>query len=166
MLTLMRHAKSSWDNSGLADHDRPLNGRGQRDAPEMARRIHEAAIRPSLIVSSPATRTWETAKALATEISYPIEFLQRDNKLYAASLDTLIDFIGQQDPGVNNVVVVGHNPGMTEFANYLCPGLTDNMPTCGVVSVTIDTDNWDLRKNNTVTLDLYDYPKRVSTRLH
>lgn len=165
-LTLLRHAKSSWDNSGLADHDRPLNGRGQRDAPEMARRIHEAAIRPSLIVSSPATRTWETAKALATEISYPIEFLQRDNQLYLASLDTLLDFIGQQDPGFNNVVVVGHNPGMTEFANYLCPGLTDNMPTCGVVSVTIDTDDWDLRKNNTVTLDLYDYPKRISTRLH
>jgi phosphohistidine phosphatase len=163
-LTLLRHAKSSWDNSGLADHDRPLNGRGRRDAPEMARRIHEAAIRPSLIVSSPATRTWETAKALATEISYPIEFLQRDNKLYLASLDTLIDFVGQQDPGFNNVVVVGHNPGMTEFANYLCPGLTGNMPTCGVVSVTIDTDDWNLRKNSPVTLNLYDYPKKINTR--
>ena len=163
-LTLLRHAKSSWDNHGLADHERPLNSRGLRDAPEMARRIHEAAIRPSLIVSSPATRTWETAKALAAEISYPIEFLQRDNKLYLASLDTLIDFVGKQDPGFNNIVVVGHNPGMTNFANFLSPGLTTNVPTCGVVSVSIDTDDWDLRKKNVVTLDLYDYPKRISTR--
>ena len=165
-LTLLRHAKSSWDDSGLADHERPLNDRGMRDAPEMARRIHEAAIRPSLIVSSPARRTWETAKALANEISYPLEFLQRDNKLYLASVDTLIDYIGQQDIGFNNVVLVGHNPGITDLANFLSPGVTRNMPTCGVVSVTIDSDDWDLRKDRAVTLDLYEYPKRLSTRLH
>ena len=164
-LTLLRHAKSSWDNEGLPDQDRPLNERGKRDAPEMAQRIHEAAIRPSLIVSSPATRTWETAKAVAAEISYPIEFLQRDNKLYLASLDSLIDFVGQQDPGFNNVLVVGHNPGMTDFANFLCPGIADNVPTCGVLSVTIDTDDWNLRKNDAVTLNFFDYPKKISTRL-
>ena len=164
-LTLLRHAKSSWDDSDLSDHERPLNNRGARDAPEMAQRMHQAAIRPSLIISSPARRTWETAKALANELSYPLEFLQRDNKLYLASVDTLIDYVGQQDIGFNNVVVVGHNPGITNFANFLCPGVTQNMPTCGVVSVTIDSDDWDLRKGRTVTLDLYDYPKRLSTRL-
>ena len=164
-LTLLRHAKSSWDDSGLADHERPLNDRGARDAPEMAQRIHEAGIRPSLIISSPARRTWETAKALANEISYPTEFLQRDNKLYLASLDTLIDYVGKQDNGFNNIVVVAHNPGITDFANFLCPGVTANMPTCGVLSVTIDADDWDLRKNRGVTLNLYDYPKRLSTRL-
>jgi phosphohistidine phosphatase len=164
-LTLLRHAKSSWDDSGLSDHERPLNDRGSRDAPEMAKRIHDAGIRPSLIVASPARRTWETAKALAAEISYPIEFLQRDNKLYLASLDTLIDYIGEQDVGFNNIVIIGHNPGMTDFANFLSPGITRNLPTCGVVSVSIDADDWNLRKNKPVTLDLYDYPKRLSTRL-
>ena len=94
-----------------------------------------------MIVSSPATRTWETAKALAAEISYPIEFLQRDNKLYLASLDTLIEFIGKQDPGFNNIVLIGHNPGITNLVNFLSPGLTTNVPTCGVVSVSIDTDD-------------------------
>lgn len=165
-LTLLRHAKSSWDNSGLADHDRPLNGRGERDAPEMARRIRDASIRPSLIVSSPAKRTWDTAKALASEISYPLEFLQRDNKLYLANLETLIDYVSQQDTGFNNIVVVGHNPGITDFANFLSPGVTRNMPTCSIVSVSIDSDDWDLRKNPGITLNLYDYPKRLSTRLH
>lgn len=158
-LTLLRHAKSSWSHNGLADHERPLNKRGKRDAPEMARRIHAAGIRPSLILSSPAVRAWTTAKIIAAEISYPLEFLQRDKHLYLAGLDNLIDIVDAQENGFNNILIVGHNPGLTYFANYLCPELTANMPTCGVVSVTIDADSWDLRHANPVTLDLYDYPK-------
>ena len=160
VLTLLRHAKSSWSDSSLADHERPLNRRGERDAPEMARRIHEAAIRPSLIISSPAVRAWTTAKAVAREISYPIEFLQREKDLYLASLSTLIDVVGEQDNGFNSLIVVGHNPGMTEFSNYLVPGLTGNLPTAGVVSVTIDADSWDLHNLPEVTLNMHDYPKK------
>lgn len=160
VLTLLRHAKSSWDDSSLADHERPLNRRGERDAPEMARRIHEAAIRPSLIISSPAVRAWTTAKAVAREISYPVEFLQREKDLYLASLSTLIDVVAEQDAGFNNLMVVGHNPGMTEFANYLVAGLTNNLPTAGVVSVALDTDSWDLHQVPDVTLNLHDYPKK------
>ena len=129
----------------------------------MARRIHAAGIRPSLIVSSPATRAWITAKFVAKEIAYPNEFLQRDNTLYGASLDTLISFLGRQDSGFNSILMVGHNPGLTEFANYLVPNVTSNLPTAGVISVTIDSDDWDLRDKKTITLELFDYPKRVST---
>ena len=129
----------------------------------MARRINEAGIRPSLIVSSPATRAWNTAKFLAKEISYPNEFLQRDNKLYGASLDTLIRYLASQDSGFNSILMVGHNPGLTEFANYLVPDVTNNLPTAGVLSVQIDSDDWDLRDAKSITLELYDYPKRVST---
>ena len=77
LLTIVRHAKSSWKDTSLRDRDRPLNKRGKRDAPEMGRRIAAAGIRPSLIVSSPATRAWTTAKVIANEIGYPREFLQR-----------------------------------------------------------------------------------------
>ena len=125
------------------------------------RRIHEAAIRPSLIISSPAVRAWTTAKAVAREISYPIEFLQREKDLYLASLSTLIDVVGEQDNGFNSLMVVGHNPGLTEFANYLVPGLTGNLPTAGVVSVAIDADSWDLHNLPEVTLNLHDYPKKA-----
>ena len=129
----------------------------------MARRIHAAGIRPSLIVSSPATRAWITAKFVAKEMAYPNEFLQRDNTLYGASLDTLISFLGRQDSGFNSILMVGHNPGLTEFANYLVPNVTGNLPTAGVISVTIDSDDWDLRDKKSITLELFDYPKRVST---
>lgn len=158
-LTLVRHAKSSWKDATLADRDRPLNKRGQRDAPEMGRRMAEAGIRPSLIVSSPALRAWTTARAVAKAIGYPLEFLQRENGLYLASVDEILDVIVAQDPTFNSLMLVGHNPGFTSFANYLVPGLTGNLPTAGVVSVQIDQDHWDLYARPEAELVLYDFPK-------
>jgi len=158
-LTLLRHAKSSWKDASLQDRERPLNGRGQRDAPVMAERIKDAGIRPSLILSSPATRAWTTAKAIAHEIGYPAEFLQQDERLYHASVRSLLGVISEQDPGFNNVMIVGHNPGLTDFANYLIPDLTDNIPTCGVVSFEIDREDWNLDSDAENKLMIYDYPK-------
>tara|TARA_R110000782_G_scaffold30345_1_gene75458 strand:+ start:596 stop:1090 length:495 start_codon:yes stop_codon:yes gene_type:complete len=158
-LTLARHAKSSWDDSSLPDRERPLNRRGERDAPEMGRRIAGHGIRPSLIIASPALRAWETARIIAREINYPIEFLQRENRLYLASLDTLLDTVVAQDEGFNNLMLVGHNPGLTEFANFLVPGICDNLPTAGIFSVEIETDDWSLYARPATKLAVYDYPK-------
>ena len=162
-LTILRHAKSSWKNSGLSDHDRPLNARGERDAPIMAERIQQAGIRPSLILSSPAVRAWATAKVLAQEISYPNEFLQRHERLYHAGVRRIVEVLSEQDVGFNSILIVGHNPGLTDFANYLVPGLTHNIPTCGVVSVTVDTEDWNLKSVNGAELAVYDYPKKKSS---
>jgi phosphohistidine phosphatase len=158
-LTLVRHAKSSWKDTSLADRERPLNKRGKRDAPEMGRRIAAAGIRPSLIVSSPAVRAWTTAKVIADEIGYPREFLQRDNALYLASVNGILDVIASQDVGFNNLMLVGHNPGFTDLANYLVPGLTNNVPTAGVISVELDTDDWSIYDRPDTKLLLYDFPK-------
>ena len=160
-LTLLRHAKSSWDEPGLADHDRPLNSRGERDVPRMASRLADAGIRPSLILSSPALRAWTTARLVAREIGYPVEFLQREQRLYMAGVKTLIDVIGKQEHRFNNVVLVGHNPGLTELAQFLVPGVTDNIPTCGLVSVFIDADDWDVRSRDKVRLNVFDFPKNA-----
>lgn len=161
-LTLVRHAKSSWKDSSLADRDRPLNKRGERDAPVMARRIAAAGIRPSLIVSSPAVRAWRTAKAVAREIGYPIEFLQRESDLYLASLREIQEVLAAQDEKFNSLMLIGHNPGLTSFANFLVPGLTDNVPTAGVVSVNINQDDWNLDEQPLADLVLFDYPKKKS----
>ena len=161
-LTILRHAKSSWKDSSLSDHDRPLNKRGEGDAPVMGARIQQAGIRPSLILCSPAVRAWTTAKLIAQEISYPNEFLQRDERLYLAGMQRIIDLLCEQDLGFNSIMIVGHNPGFTDFANYLVPGLTNNIPTCGVVSVIIDTDDWNLKTDKNAELVTYDYPKKRS----
>lgn len=159
-LTLVRHAKSSWDDTSLADRDRPLSKRGERDAPKMGKRIEKAGIRPSLILSSPAVRAWTTARLVAAEIGYPLEFLQREEALYLASVGDMLELIAAQDDGFNHLMLFGHNPGFTDFANYLVPGLTGNVPTAGVVSVSIDTDSWDLRDRPGTELVVYDYPKK------
>jgi len=103
-LTILRHAKSSWKDSSLSDRDRPLNKRGKRDAPIMALRIHQSGIRPSLILSSPAVRAWKTAKIVAQEISYPNEFLQRDERLYHAGVRRIIDVLSEQDVAFNSIL--------------------------------------------------------------
>ena len=159
-LTLVRHAKSSWKDRTLRDRDRPLNKRGTRDAPVMGQRIAAAGIRPSLIVSSPAVRAWTTAKVVAGELSYPLEFLQRDEDLYLASLDNWLDVVAAQDEGFNSIMLFGHNPGLTDFAIFLSPGLTPNVPTSGVVSVNIERDDWQLYERPKTELLLYDYPKK------
>lgn len=160
ILTIVRHAKSSWKDTSLSDRKRPLNTRGERDAPVMGRRIHEHGIRPSLIITSPAKRAWTTAKIIAREIHYPLEFLQREDGLYLASLDEILDTIVAQDNGFNNLMIVGHNPGLTDFANFLVPGLANNLPTAGVVSVEIDQDDWSLYTQPQARLLVHDWPKK------
>lgn len=159
-LTLLRHAKSSWNDSSLADHERPLNKRGERDAPVMGARIQEAGIRPSLILTSPAVRAWTTAKIVAREISYPLEFLQREERLYHAGVRRILEVLSQQDASFNSVMVVGHNPGLTDFANYLVPDVTHNIPTCGIVSFKIESDDWNINDSKSIEFAHYDYPKK------
>ena len=127
----------------------------------MGQRILEHGIRPSLIISSPATRAWTTAKIIAREINYPPEFLQREETLYLASLDEILDTIVAQDNGFNNLMVVGHNPGLTDLVNFLVPGLTNNLPTAGVVSVEIDRDDWSLYTQPQARLLIHDWPKKT-----
>jgi phosphohistidine phosphatase len=93
-------------------------------------------------------------------MAYPIEFLQREPDLYHAGTALLFDVIGRQDEGFNNLVLVGHNPGLTELTNLLVPGLTSNVPTAGFVSVLVDTDTWELRGSKSVDLLEYNYPKK------
>jgi phosphohistidine phosphatase len=159
-LTLLRHANSSWKDRNLPDHARPLNRRGEKDAPAMAARISDAGIRPSLILSSPAVRAWNTAKIVAKEINYPIEFLQREQELYMADVGDFLTLLGRQDEKFNSVMLVGHNPGLTDFANYLMPNLADNIPTSGVVSMTVETDGWSLAPGSGVELLVFDYPTK------
>jgi phosphohistidine phosphatase len=79
--------------------------------------------------------------------------------LYHAGVRRIIDVLAEQDAAFNSIMIVGHNPGFTDFANHLVQDLTHNIPTCGVVSVIIDTDDWDLKTEKKIELATYDYPK-------
>lgn len=159
-LTLLRHAKSSWGQPDLGDHDRPLNQRGRHDAPLMGRRLAAHGVRPSLIVTSPAKRARQTVKLLAREIGYPIEFLQTEKSLYLAEPATILEVIEGQEDTFGDIVVCAHNPGMTDLANQLSGQSIDNLPTCGIVILEADTDSWNEISDSPHRFIAFDYPKK------
>jgi len=159
-LTLLRHAKSSWSQHGLSDHDRPLNQRGQRDAPIMGRRLITHGARPSLIVTSTANRARQTAELLAGEIGFPIEYLHTEESLYLADPATILETIELQEDTFKDIVVCAHNPGITDLANRLTGQSIDNVPTCGIVIIEADTDSWIEIADAPREFIAFDYPKK------
>ena len=161
-ITLIRHAKSSWKNPELEDVDRPLNKRGERDAPIMGERLVAWGARPSLIMTSPALRARMTARIIAEQINYPREFLQREVELYLADPETILRVIAAQDDGFKDIVVIGHNPGLTQLANLLTGAGIDNIPTCGVVAIEVKIPSWEDLDGQRGELLLFDSPKKLT----
>jgi phosphohistidine phosphatase len=161
-LTLMRHAKSAWGNSGLADIDRSLNERGLKDAPLMGSWLKERGERPSLILCSSALRARETARAIADQLSYPREFMQSEAKLYLASPEQILAVLAAQEAGFNHILLCGHNPGITELVNLLCNSHIDNVPTSGTLSMDADITNWSGLQRSGCSLRFFQAPKTLA----
>ncbi len=159
-LTLVRHAKSDWGDPRLEDFDRPLNGRGERDAPEMARRLAEAGLAPTLMVSSPAVRALATAKAFAKAFGYPVKKIRRADEAYLATPGTLLEIVRGTGGRSRHVMLFGHNPGISEFAALLS-GEHDlgELPTAAVVSFSVDVRDWATLRPGAAERIFHDYPK-------
>jgi phosphohistidine phosphatase len=140
-LVLVRHAKSAWGDPTLADHDRPLNDRGRRDAPEMGRRLRERGVAPDAILSSTAVRARSTAEAIAEELGTAHGVLAFDERLYGSLPETILSVVAEVDDDVTTVLVVAHDPGMSDLANRLS-GEIEHMPTCGVAEFRFAAWSW------------------------
>ncbi|MEO8467523.1 MAG: histidine phosphatase family protein [Gammaproteobacteria bacterium] len=161
-LILLRHAKSSWSAEGLADFERPLSGRGERDAPLMAARLRERSIRPTLVLSSPALRARRTAELVAAEFDDFDEGIKLDARLYLATPAEILAVVVEQVDELDCLLVVGHNPGLTELSNLLLPGLDlENLPTAGVVVSDFAAERWAEIRSAGRRLFYYDYPKNA-----
>ena len=159
-LLICRHAKSSWQEPHLHDFDRPLNKRGERDAPEMGRRLAQQEVRPDLIMSSPAVRALATALHYARQLGIPPEQIRRNPAQYAASTSKLIELIRTVDPGVHTLMLVGHNPESTSLANELGGLSIENIPTSGIVALAFSGCTWADLAAGSGTLLFFDYPKK------
>lgn len=165
-IALLRHAKASWADGSLEDRDRPLSKRGERDAPVIAGRMVNGGGRPSLILTSTAKRARQTARFVARKIGYPVEFIQGEPDLYQAGPKTILDVIARQDKSFNDIVVCAHNPGITDLANVLCNAGIDHVPTCGIVILAAEIDDWSELGDADCTLIEFDYPKKRSPAGH
>jgi phosphohistidine phosphatase len=160
-LTLVRHAKSSWDHPGLTDFERPLNQRGIRDAPRMGSRLAARNEPPQSIISSPAVRALTTAKVIASALGYRAAGIIADERLFHAYSEQLLDVIRGFDASLRHVMLVGHNPGLTNLVEQLAQAGIANIPTCGIVVIDFSIDHWRDLSDGAGELLLFDYPKNI-----
>ncbi len=139
-LLVLRHAKSSWKDSGVADFERPLNARGRRASDLIGRFIRKKKLNPDLVLSSNATRARETI-GLVLESARLIVELRYDERLYLASADRLAEIISQIEDDRSQVMLVGHNPGMEELLPRLT-GVVGRMPTGALAKIVLQVDRW------------------------
>ena len=159
ILLLVRHAKSSWDQPGISDFDRPLNERGKKDAPQMAKRVKEKGIELDHLVSSTAKRAKKTAKYFAEEFGLKKEDIKLIEELYGATQSEFLQTIKSIDDKYRIVALFSHNPGITDFASSLTNIRVDDMPTCAVFALQIKADSWKDFINAEKSFLFFDYPK-------
>lgn len=158
-LTLIRHAKSSWDEPSLKDFDRPLNARGQSDAPLMGKILKQRLPPIDLMLSSPALRAHTTARILAEKLGYPESDIRMDKSLYGASRQALLKCITAVDSRYRHVVLVAHNPGLEDLGNFL-GGDIDHMPTCAALTLEFPLDDWRAVDRAGGTMVSFEFPKK------
>lgn len=159
-LFLIRHAKSSWSDAGMRDFDRPLNARGFRDAPFMAKLLAGKAGHLDRIVSSPANRAFTTSTFFAEAFDIPIANIQKEERIYEASSGTVLDLIQSFDNSWNQVALFGHNPAFTNVANMFSNEYISNMPTCCIAQITAIDANWSEFNGDTASLRALYFPKQ------
>lgn len=160
LLFVVRHAKSSWKDLSLDDHDRPLNKRGERDALLMGKRI-SSWIKPDILISSTAFRALRTAEIISSQTGYKRDDIDLNKKIYFSGKNRLLKIVQNIDNKHNSAMIFGHNPEFTNFVNFLTGDDIANIPTCGVAVILIETDTWRLASQKNSSLISYDFPKRL-----
>jgi len=150
-LLVLRHAKSSWNDPALDDHERPLNKRGRRDAPRMGELVGECGLIPDVIISSDAVRARLTAAAVAEAARYAGEILL-DPHLYLASPADILSLLATVRANAGTVMIVGHNPGLEKLVEQLT-GERQDLPTAALAQIGLPIDQWrDLKPSTRGTL--------------
>jgi len=159
-LFIIRHAKSDQSFFGN-DFERPLNERGNADAPLMAKRLQVKVEKIDALISSPAVRAKQTAELFAGVLAFPIKEIDFVSALYHAPAEVFYDVIAGLPEDFDNAAIYAHNPGITHFVNSLDSGIqVDNMPTCAIFAVTADISRWDQFLKAKKRSLFFDYPKK------
>ncbi|QNL49541.1 histidine phosphatase family protein [Olivibacter sp. SDN3] len=159
-LYLIRHAKSDW-SLNLPDFERPLNKRGIRDAPIMAKRLAAQVQTPELVITSPAQRALSTALTFADILAKDQKAFIQESDLYEADTSTWLHVINGINDRYDCVAGFGHNPGITHFTQYVTDKFDVDFPTCAIALITFDIESWQEVSRGIGTLVWFDYPKAI-----
>lgn len=159
---IIRHAKSSWANFNQSDFERPLNDRGHKDAPAMAKRLLDKNISIDAFISSPALRARQTCEHFCKIYKTKEEEIIFVDSLYHAAASTISNVISKTDDHFKSIAVFTHNPGITEYVDSLIENVEiDNMPTCGIFAVEAHTEHWKDFPEAKKSFLFFDYPKNI-----
>ncbi|HEY6976977.1 MAG TPA: histidine phosphatase family protein [Chitinophagaceae bacterium] len=158
-LLLIRHAKSSWDDPSQNDFDRPLNKRGNKDAPVMAGRLADKKIKIDAFISSPAERALSTCIYFAKAFDIKKKEIIEVEELYNPRIESFYKVISEVNNMRDTIALFSHNPGITEFVNELTSVHVDDMPTCSIFAVKVDIKNWNEFTEAEKLFWFFDYPK-------
>jgi len=160
-LLVLRHAKSSWNDPALDDHERPLNKRGRRDGPRMGELVRQYGLIPDLVISSDAVRARLTAEAVAQAARYTGEILLHQH-LYMASPADILSVLRTVPGNAETVMIVGHNPELEELVEQLT-GEQQDLPTAALAQIVLPIDQWrDLKPSTRGTLLGHWRPKELT----
>lgn len=140
-LFLIRHAEAGHP-SGVKDFDRPLSETGYEEANKMSNALRYYDIQPELFISSPAKRALNTAMVFAETFHVPVNQIQPENMIYDASVETLLSIVNHLPEQYNKIALFGHNPGITNFSEYLSDEYLGNIPTAGIVHISFQEEQW------------------------
>jgi phosphohistidine phosphatase len=160
-LIVVRHAKSSWDDPKVSDLNRPLNDRGKRDAPRMARALKEKDLAIDAVLSSPAVRALETCHIFMDILGIAKGDVQLVKELYHASEEMILNVVNRINNNSRVAMIFGHNPGLTEFVNDLLEEEIENIPTTGVVVCDLKIEEWSEAKWACGTMNFFEWPKKT-----
>jgi phosphohistidine phosphatase len=160
-LIFVRHAKSSWKDSSLGDLERPLKSRGEKDIELQADILAEIQLIPEMIVSSHALRALQTAKGFAAHLGLSPEQLEEKERLYHAFYHDVQDIINDLDDEMDVVMIIGHNPTATNFANKFSKDYIANVPTCGMLVLESKVNTWSEFSRYNTDLVHFSYPKML-----
>jgi len=160
-LLVLRHAKSSWGDPGLEDHERPLNKRGKKTAPRMGKLLREEGLVPDLVVSSTAVRAKTTTEAVLEKAKYKGK-TRYDERLYPGGPSAILEVLREiEADGVDCVLIVGHNPGQEELIRALT-GREEAFPTAALARIELPIEKWkDLDSTVVGTLTKIWRPKEL-----
>lgn len=158
-LHIVRHAKSSWKYDNVMDYDRPLKNKGIKNNYSIAEKI-SSFVQVDLIISSPAVRALHTATIFSRVLNFPLSDLTLSEVLYSSHEEVVYNFLTNLNDEHNQVMVVGHNPTLTNLANRFIAEPIDNIPTSGCVSIKFDVDNWGAIEESRVNTVHFTVPEK------
>lgn len=160
-LTIVRHAKSDWENETLHDSYRPLNQRGYMDAQAIAKQVVKKMELPDYWLTSPAIRAYSTAVIFANAFKFDPDKIVIKHKLYEATIKNLKQIVSVIPDNYKHVILFGHNPSLTNYFNEVADSYADNIPTCGTLHLVSPANKWKEFSNVQLQNDFYLYPKEL-----